>query len=99
MIVNTTYNIRIDQNIKKQADKLYKNIGLSLSSAINLFLTQSIIQGKLPISEIVAEVPYAEELRAALAEFDEDYKNNQLKAYNSTEELFNEWDKEDSKND
>jgi len=53
--MNTTYNIRIDKNIREQADALYKSMGLSLSSAINLFLTQSVIQGKLPINEVVAK--------------------------------------------
>ncbi len=52
---NTTYNIRIDSRIKKEADTLYKSMGISLSSAVNLFLTQSVIQRRLPIDEIIAE--------------------------------------------
>ena len=52
---NTTYNIRIDSRIKKEADALYKNMGMSLSAAVNLFLTQSVIQRRLPIDEIIAE--------------------------------------------
>jgi DNA-damage-inducible protein J len=52
---NTTYNIRIDSRIRQEADALYKSMGLSLSSAVNLFLTQSVIQRRLPIDEIIAE--------------------------------------------
>ena len=52
---NATYNIRIDTRIKKEADALYKSMGMSLSSAVNLFLTQSVIQQRLPINEIIAE--------------------------------------------
>jgi len=52
---NTTYNIRIDSRIKKEADTLYKNMGMSLSSAVNLFLTQSVIQRRLPIDDVIAE--------------------------------------------
>jgi DNA-damage-inducible protein J len=52
---NTTYNIRIDSRIRQEADTLYKSMGLSLSSAVNLFLTQSVIQRRLPIDEIIAE--------------------------------------------
>ena len=52
---NATYNIRIDSQIKKDADALYKRIGMSLSSAVNLFLTQSVIQQRLPIDHIIAE--------------------------------------------
>jgi DNA-damage-inducible protein J len=52
---NTTYNIRVDSRIRKEADALYKSMGMSLSSAINLFLTQSVIQRRLPIKEVIAE--------------------------------------------
>jgi len=55
MSENTTYNIRIDSRIKKEADALYKTMGLSLSSAVNLFLTQSVIQRRLPIDDVIAE--------------------------------------------
>ena len=55
MTSNTTYNLRIDSRIKKEADMLYKNMGMSLSSAVNLFLTQSVIQRRLPIDNIIAE--------------------------------------------
>jgi len=55
MSANTTYNIRIDKDIHRQANALYKSMGLSLSSAVNLFLTQSVIQRRLPIDDIIAE--------------------------------------------
>ena len=94
--MNVTYNIRIDKNVKEQADKLYKSMGLSISSAINLFLKQSIIQGKLPITEVSAEPHYADELRQALLEYEQAKKDGTLHTYESTEELFAEWDKEDA---
>jgi DNA-damage-inducible protein J len=52
---NTTYNIRINSQIRKEADALYKGMGMSLSSAVNLFLTQSVIQRRLPIENVIAE--------------------------------------------
>ena len=52
---NTTYNVRIDSSIKKEADALYKSMGMTLSSAVNLFLTQSVIQRRLPIDNVIAE--------------------------------------------
>ena len=79
--------------------KLYKNMGLSISSAINLFLKQSIIQGKLPIAEISAEPYYADRLRKALAEYEQAKKDGTLNIYESTEELFAEWDKEDAEDE
>ncbi|MCL2341780.1 MAG: type II toxin-antitoxin system RelB/DinJ family antitoxin [Firmicutes bacterium] len=97
--MNVTYNIRIDKNVKEQADKLYKNMGLSISSAINLFLKQSIIQGKLPIREVSAEPYYAEELRKALVAYEQAKKDGTLNIYKSTEELFAKWDKEDAEDE
>ena len=55
MAANTTYNIRIDSRIKKEADTLYKNMGMSLSAAVNLFFAQSVIQRRLPIDDVIAE--------------------------------------------
>ena len=55
MSTNTTCNIRIDSRIRKEADILYKSMGMSLSTAVNLFLTQSVIQRRLPIDDVIAE--------------------------------------------
>ena len=55
MSATTTYNIRIDSRIRKEADELYKSMGMSLSSAVNLFLTQSVIQRRLPIDNVIAD--------------------------------------------
>jgi addiction module RelB/DinJ family antitoxin len=51
---NTTYNIRLDARIRQEADELFRGMGLTLSQAINLFLTQSVIQRKLPLAEVIA---------------------------------------------
>jgi len=53
-MANTTYNIRLDKRIKQKADEIYRSMGLTLSQAINLFLTQSVIQRKLPLVEVIA---------------------------------------------
>ena len=59
MTTNETFNILVDKRIKQEADALYNSMGMSLSTAINLFLTQSVLQGKLPLGEIIAESAYA----------------------------------------
>ena len=97
MAANTTYNIRIDKQIKNQADALFQSMGLSLSSAINLFLTQSVIQGKLPIGEVIGDPAYIykDELLRDLAEADEAIAGGAAKIYDTPEELFAEWERED----
>ena len=95
MSKNITYNIRIDERIRQQSDALYKSMGLSLSSAINLFLTQSVIQGKLPINEVIAEPTYANELLRDAAEIDAKIADGTAKIYETPDELFMSWEKED----
>ena len=93
--MNTTYNIRIDKRIRTEADKLYRNMGLSLSSAINLFLTQSVIQGRLPISEIIAEPAFADELLKDVSETEEAIRNGTATIYKTPDQLFSAWEEED----
>jgi len=92
MPVNTTYNIRIDKQIREQADTLYKKMGLTLSSAINLFLTQSVIQGKLPINEVIAEPAYVNILLRDAAEIDKEIMNGTAKIHTTPDEMFKTWE-------
>jgi len=94
MSANTTYNVRIDKEMRKKADILYKNMGLTLSSAINLFITQSVIQGKLPLTEIVAEPYYADLLLRDAEETDKALENGTATIYNTPDELFASWENE-----
>jgi len=41
-------NIYIDKNVKQQAQELFRQFNISLSDAINLFLSQSIINQGIP---------------------------------------------------
>lgn len=46
--VNVT--IRVDEDIKKQADLLFNELGMSLSTAFNIFLRQSVREQGLPFA-------------------------------------------------
>ena len=48
MAKTANLNIRIDPNTKENVEKLYKNFGISISDAVNIFLHQSLIVGGLP---------------------------------------------------
>ena len=91
---NTTYNVRINKNIREEADVLYRSMGLTLSSAINLFLTQSVIQGKLPISEVIAEPSYTSLLIHDAIEVDDAIANGTIPVYVTPEDLFKTWENE-----
>lgn len=56
-------NISIDSEIKKQAQELFAQLGMDLSTAINIFLRQSLRQRSIPF-EITADIPNEETRRA-----------------------------------
>ena len=46
----TQVNFRIDNDVKREADELFNNLGLSLSAAITIFIKQSIAHRGLPFA-------------------------------------------------
>ncbi len=46
----TNLTIRIDENIKQEAEMLFNKIGLNLSSAINVFFRQAIREQAIPFA-------------------------------------------------
>lgn len=43
-------NIRIDKDIKEEAEELYRELGLTMSGAINIFLRASVRERGIPFS-------------------------------------------------
>ena len=41
-------SFRVDKKLKKQADELFKNLGMNTSVALNMFLTQSVREQSIP---------------------------------------------------
>lgn len=54
-------NIYLDTNIKDQAKEIFNQYGLSLSQAVNIFLTQSVLNRGLPFD---VKIPNDETLQA-----------------------------------
>ena len=61
-MATTNLNVRIDTDLKQKAEALYSELGLSLSTALNIFLRYSVRYGGLPF-ELRLE-PNAETLAA-----------------------------------
>ena len=58
--------IRIEENLKQQASELFNQLGLDMSSAINVFLRQAVLRGGLPFN---VELPrYKPEVIEAMEE-------------------------------
>ena len=63
-----TLQIRIDSDLRREADSLFSGAGLDLSSAVRLFLRQSVIRRRLPFEVIGADPFYSDANQRALAE-------------------------------
>ena len=47
---NTSMNIRMDGEVKRQAQELFAQFGLDMTTAVNMFLRQSIRQQGIPFA-------------------------------------------------
>lgn len=59
----TNLSIRIDASLKKEADALFAELGMNLTTAFNIFVRQSIRMQKIPF-DISLIIPNAETLEA-----------------------------------
>ena len=59
--VNVTF--RVDENLKAQADALFADLGMSISTAFNIFLRQSVREQQIPFA-ISRNIPNAVTLAA-----------------------------------
>lgn len=56
-------NITIDADVKKQAQELFADLGLDLSTAINIYLKKALAEQGIPF-EVTREVPNDETVSA-----------------------------------
>lgn len=57
--MDTTVTFRTDEDVKRQASELFDSMGMSLSTALNLFMRQAVAQRRFPCSidyEIVKDL-------------------------------------------
>ena len=76
MAKTTNLNIRIDSELKEQAEAFFNELGLNMSSAFNIFIRQSLRQGKIPFELSIAADPFYNSsnmaaLRQSMKEADE----------------------------
>lgn len=47
-MATTNLNIRTDKNVKEQADRIFSELGLNMTTAINMFLRTTIRENGIP---------------------------------------------------
>ena len=83
-MATTNISIRMDSDLKAQADALFGELGMNLSTAFNI--RQSLRDGGIPF-EISLNQPNKETI-AAMLEAERIAKDPSVKGYTNTDELF-----------
>ena len=82
----TNISIRMDSDLKTQADALFSELGMNLSTAFNIFVRQSLREGRIPF-EISLNQPNKETI-AAMLEAERIAKDPAVKGNTDLDELF-----------
>ena len=83
--MTTNLNIRTDKNIKDQAEKIFNQLGLNMTTAINMFLRTAVRENGIPF-ELKLDTPN-KDTRAAIEEGRKLFTDDSVKRYNSIKEL------------
>ena len=84
----TNISIRMDSDLKAQADALFNELGMNITTAFNIFVRQSLREGRIPF-DISLNQPNRETL-AALMEADRITKDAAIKGYSDLDELLHD---------
>jgi DNA-damage-inducible protein J len=82
-------NIRIDDNLKNDAEILFNDLGLNLSTAVTMFIKQAVRQRSIPFEITAKSDPFWNEanqahLRKVIADFE---SGKSKRIYKTMEEL------------
>ena len=78
-----TITINIDDETKKEAQELFEDLGMSLTTAVNIFLKQAVREQRIPF--YVREPKYKEEVYQAMKDVKQG--TNLSKSYHSAREM------------
>ena len=87
----TNISIRMDSELKAQADALFNELGMNISTAFNIFVRQSLREGRIPF-DISLNQPNKETV-AAMLEAERIAKDPSVKGYRDLDELFADLEK------
>ncbi len=73
--------VRIDETLKKQSAELFSQLGIDMSSAVNMFLKQCVMRGGLPFEVVVPR--YKIEVLEAMEEAKSLSRDPKAKRYSS----------------
>ena len=88
---NKNFTIRLDSKVKEEAERLFADLGMTLSGAVNIFLHQALIVRGLPF-EVKQERPNKTTL-AAMEEAIRIANDPNTKRFSTVDELMEDLEK------
>jgi len=82
---STNVSIRMDVQLKKQAEELFSDLGLNMTAAMTMFLRQAVRTQGIPFE--ITRIPNAETI-AAMLEAERIARDPSVKGYTDLDELF-----------
>ena len=87
----TNLNVRIDADLKKQSEEIFNELGLNMSTALTVFLRQTVRSRGIPF-EMRLNIPNEETLAAIQ---DVNLGRNMSRQFHSVKELMEDLDADD----
>jgi DNA-damage-inducible protein J len=90
-MATTNLNVRIDADLKKQSEEIFNELGLNMSTALTVFLRQTVRSRGIPF-EMRLNIPNEETLAAIQ---DVNLGRNMSRQFHSVKELMEDLDADD----
>ena len=90
-MATTNLNFRIDADLKKQSEEIFNELGLTMSTALTVFLRQTVRSNGIPF-DMRLSTPNDETLEAIM---DVNLNRNMSKPSNSVKELMEDLNADD----
>lgn len=92
--LTSAINVNVNTEIKKESTDILNDLGINMSTAVNMFLSQVIRNKGIPF-DLISPKP-SRKLRKALKEADDIISGKKkVKAYHNIDELFKDLDLDD----
>ncbi|WP_315514651.1 type II toxin-antitoxin system RelB/DinJ family antitoxin [Leptotrichia wadei] len=85
-MANTNLSIRVDKETKEKANELFNKFGLTMTTAVNMFLKTAIRENRIPFELKLEEEPNEVTMKV-IEEGRRIAKDDSVKGYDSIEEL------------
>ncbi len=89
--LTSVINVNVPTDVKEEATKIFNNLGLNMSTAINMFLKRAIFEHGIPFEVKEINPEPSKELLEALKEGDQiikDIESGKRKGYNNVRQMF-----------